>query len=263
MVKDIAVMAFRIVSLHMVKPQIHQIQEDHVGWGHNFLFRWLWIQPYALLSAGFFFLARSKPRRVKLVAMLCWLVSAIVVFSIHRPLWHHYSLALSVPLALCAGVGFNGLLDHAGTTVFRVIAAGIFGLWILSMPFHLERNRRFGFDHDPYRLRYQEMIRLLKAEPGGTGKMMMTDFALLGFETRRPIIPELCVFSLKRVIAGSISDESVTLLLVQYQPDAVALMSPIADSFKRMHRYLKRHYREVTGKQGGRCYFRLSSADPR
>lgn len=78
-------------------------------------FHWDWFssQPYLTIAAlgGGIFLACS-PRKYGAGILGMWVLTIIILFATHFPWWGYYSVHLSLPMALLAGVGLNAAIER-------------------------------------------------------------------------------------------------------------------------------------------------------
>jgi hypothetical protein len=164
-----------------------------------------------------------------LTVVLAWVAATAIVFLAWTPIWGHYTLFLSLPLAGLAGVG----LATAGSWLAQALRArerllcwqwvlaslGILGLIALvaarwaAEPFHTEGGPEWA----PERL---AAVSFLEDEVP-EGEFVVTDDPLLAFVAGRFVPPELTEVSLRQVLLGNLTAEDIVLSILRSETKAV------------------------------------------
>ncbi|MBN2144783.1 MAG: glycosyltransferase family 39 protein [Candidatus Aureabacteria bacterium] len=242
----------------LLKDQLldtHVMARHRIG-GYHFrtILSWIYSQSYCLLAACFIFLKFFQLKKTVALMSLCWFICTLVILLLHRPVWHHYSLFLSVPLCLCAGIGFNEMIQMKK----QILASlGLLGIGLVlggSIPSHLKKYREI---HD---LTYQEHAPLmecvwfLKNVP--TSGPVFTDRPIIAFQAGKCVIPELCVYSLKRFYTGYLNDDYLTEALKKYSPDVLLFYNPVPMNYSKLIHYIHAHYVSSYSPDGSKFFFK-------
>ena len=198
---------------------------------------------YLLLAAGGLAFAAYR-RNAAVLVPLAWFVTALLVFSVQRPLWYHHTLLLSVPLTWLAAFGLAGIYwllqvgwqrRHSAAG----IAAGLLGaaaaagvvaiLWFYPNPL----PDRLAWQMTIYRPNYiQQVADRLQADAGATDKSawIFTDHPFYAFQAGLAVPPEIAVLSRKTLEANIIRQEQLAKVLRDYAPQFV-LFERFTDSY--------------------------------
>ncbi|MFA9477732.1 glycosyltransferase family 39 protein [Phycisphaerales bacterium AB-hyl4] len=155
-----------------------------------------------------------------------WFVLAVVLLSVHRPLWYHHILLLTIPLAWLAGYGVQAWLEWDALRQRRVAvaAAVVVGL---AMPLATPLHRQLHEETYDYRFAlYDGVAAELAAEPmvgNPVPGYVFTDRPTYAYLSGRPLPPELAVQTSKRWEAGQITQQQVVEMIRQYRPRHVVL----------------------------------------
>ncbi len=184
-------------------------------------------------------------RRGQLLLPLTWLLASTALLMVHRPLWHHHVVLITVPLAWLSAFGVQALVNalhikpaSAGPgSNSRSLALG--SLLILTIlvavylyPKRIDRTiaeetyRALpNFDGDTMEL----VERVARERPG----MMLTDRPFYAFQAGVLVPPWTAAFTRKRIVAGQLSEEQVLDTIRARQPDQI-LFERFAGTFDRV-----------------------------
>jgi hypothetical protein len=186
--------------------------------------------PALVLLAAVGAVALGAERRWRTLAVVgVWIVATAIVFLAWTPIWGHYTLFLSLPLAGLAGTG----LARAGGCFSKAVRrrAGISRLqWLLGAvavvglgavvvgrlgaeAFHTEGGPEWA----PERLAVISFLEETVPEEG----FVVTDDPLLAFMADRLVPPDLTEVSLRQVLLGSLTAEDVVLSVLRSETEAV------------------------------------------
>ncbi len=207
-----------------------------------------------LLSAGLALLVLVGQRRWGVLRFpLTWLVTAVVVHSLHRPWWQHYFLHFAVPLAWLTGAGVAALFQlargalanerqsqHRWGILWLWGAAGLLGalltwggerlwqqaLWIC----HLPRADESG------------LVAQMRRYAAHT-RWVFTRETIVAFHAGVRVIPELAVLPSKRFWSGQVNQEQIWEIVRRYLPDQLLLTD--ADLTLEARFFVERHYDTV------------------
>ena len=163
-----------------------------------------------------------------------WAFLATVALSLHRPMWDHQQLLLSVPCAMLAAelVTTCPRLWHrlsAREAAWSVRLAS--GLLLTTGLVLAGAHARFaartaarwmgGNDRNKHADDW-ELVGLMARRAGATD-WVVTDRPIYAFRAGLLVPPEMAVLSRKRVVTGLFNDEWMLACLRRYHPEQVAL----------------------------------------
>lgn len=206
-----------------------------------------------LILAGVCLIFLLKQRDRSQFFIISWLLLAIALLFMHRPVWYHHYLLLSLPLSWLAGVGFSNILQlcrireevrienrYCKDKILKkiLIFAGISVL--LFMPFKFARA-----------------IKSLRVESAGQDKIiaallrfkaethwLMTDMPIYAFYLGKLVPPELCVFSQKRIITNNLQQDLLFSYIKKYNPGQILLLR-FENYNQKLIDYIEKNYTKV------------------
>lgn len=149
---------------------------------------------------------------------LAWFLVVVVALSFHSPIWTHHYLYYSVPLCWLAGLGFGQVLRLEKSNIFPGVLVVCFCIIVLlNIPNKFTRIRdalpQIGTSVD------EGIVEILKQGSG----WLVTDEPLYAVLAERLVPPEIAVSTVKRKIAGQITDERFMDAVENHTPDQVLL----------------------------------------
>jgi hypothetical protein len=169
-------------------------------------------------------------RSIGALVPLTWLLTAVLVFSVQRPLWYHHTLLLNIPLTWLAAFGVAGiaaLVRKALTRRSNSMAAGVLGigaaalaLWLLWF-FPTPLPERLAGQMSIYRPNYiQQVADRLIADAAATDRSdwIFTDHPFYAFQAGLAVPPEIAVLSRKTLEANIIRQEHLAQVMRDYEP---------------------------------------------
>ena len=164
-----------------------------------------------------------------LMVVAVWTAATAAVFLAWTPIWGHYTLFLSLPLAGLAGAGLASACTWLVQTLRRqakaswwrwllaaVAAVGLVALAVARLgaeAFHTEGGPGWA----PERLAAMSFLRETVPDDG----FAVTDDPLLAFMADRLIPPELGEASLRQVLLGNLTAEDMVLSVLRSETQAV------------------------------------------
>ncbi len=248
--------------------------EDFIQ-GSTLFFPHLIEQHVASLLLGALGLVYAVRRRaVEVLIPLIWIVTGVAAFSVHRPLWYHHTIILTIPLTwLCAyGVAalwaafvraWNLRQEPQGTAkaaLTALLAAGAVALialvfWFYPNPY----PERLAWQMTTFRPLYVESVaERLRADAGQTDRQdwIFTDHPFYAFQAGLAVPPEIAVLSRKSLETGIITQEMLAQVLRDYEPHFV-LFERFTDSYSpEVMDEIHAHYTKELEADAARYYLR-------
>lgn len=246
-----------------------QQQVTFASSGQEFLLTFIQEQPVYLIVALMGVLYAIRQRKWVFLLPLTWFVTVALAFTIHRPLWYHHIMLLTIPMAwLCAFSleAWGKVLAHlAGQTTRRRLVqtaalastAAALITAILYYPAPLEK--RLDEQAAIYRPLYiWELVQQLQTDAQVQPGFVFTDRPFYAFQAGLPVTPPLAAISRKRVESGILTHADMLAALTKYKPQYIILQrfSDEEYSFEVMAE-IHRHYELVLEIDPGRYYRRL------
>jgi PelA/Pel-15E family pectate lyase len=169
-------------------------------------------------------------RRPVARGVFAWALAAGAVISLHRPVWGHHLLLLTVPAALLGGAGaiaFSRVvaarwasrgLERAAVRRALALAVAVGVAWLLveAGRWRLPRGRASAFRRE------QAVVDALRsfARPGD---VLLTDRPMHAFRAGVPVWPETAVFSEKRLRTGHLTERRLIEIVAGERPALVLL----------------------------------------
>jgi 4-amino-4-deoxy-L-arabinose transferase-like glycosyltransferase len=167
---------------------------------------------------------------------LVWLVTVILLLLNYKPVWYHYYLLFSIPLAWLAVYGatsaFNFLQRKRWHSNFKSLnlkrlllsglAAALLMLSIIEIPIKIITVQRENqASVEKYKLNTEIVDRLL--EHKRSTRWVFTDLPIYAFYTGLRVPPEIAVFSRKRLSSGNLTVDQLLTVLRTYHPEQIIL----------------------------------------
>ncbi|MEM7128064.1 MAG: glycosyltransferase family 39 protein [Chloroflexota bacterium] len=217
-----------------------------------------------------------KNRAISALIPGIWLGTALVAFSIHRPLWYHHVLYLTVPLVWLCAYGIEAWIRAVGRISIRrdsppslvafallLLLGGAFtGIIVLyPKPIPSRVTEQFAFSQ-PYTtpVIVEKLIADSATLPSEQPNWLFTDRPYYAFLANRLTPPELAVISRKRLTTGTLTPQMMLDVLVTYQPEAILLERFTYDLSPELMGIIERDYRLILEIPPAR-YFRRSIID--
>ncbi|MHB8522301.1 MAG: hypothetical protein ACYDH9_16295 [Limisphaerales bacterium] len=178
---------------------------------------------------GIVVLARQVHRNVFAIVPLVWLGLMVVVFAVHRPWWSYYYVHLAIPLCLCGAVGLAAVW---GRIRWRRAGLGVeaVALYLLcAVPWMVARGylQIHGIRNSPQTFSCLALKEIGRLKP--LAKWMYSDEPVYSFHAGIPMPPDLAVVPLKRLWAGSMTNERITSEMRQIKPEIILLRNGARD----------------------------------
>jgi len=167
----------------------------------------------ALAGVGAVAALRRAP--VLVAAGTAWVLAAVLLLAVHRPLWPHHVLVLSAPLALLAGPAAQLL----GSAPGRLRHAPVVGLLLVAATLAAALHVRSLATPDSSR---QPAVAALRATTS-RGDLVITDDQYSAALARRRTPPELVDTSQVRVLSGDLTAQQVEVAAERWHVRAVLL----------------------------------------
>jgi hypothetical protein len=228
-------------------------------------------QHAAFLVLGAAGLAYALCRRATGVLIpVVWIATGVLAFSVHRPLWYHHTIILSVPLTWLCAYGVAGLwaaLVRAWqlrrqpqgaaiaflTAVTAVTVVG--GFWFYPNPY----PERLAWQMSVFRPLYVESVaERLAADAAAAGPeaWIFTDHPFYAFQAGLAVPPEIAVLSRKSLETGIITQEMLAQVMRDYAPRFVLFERFTGGYSPEVMDEIHAHYREELEADTARYYLR-------
>ncbi len=199
---------------------------------------------------------------------LVWFVTTLLALTVHRPLWYHHVILLTVPLCwLCAyGVEtwvrfFRALGDDPRNlqprVAFLVGSAVLLALAVTMLPVSLEHRQE-----DQMRVNRPNYIphimERFTEDAAQTPAWVFTDHPFYAFQAGLPVPPPIAAISRKRIETGIITQEAMVQVLNDYAPRYVILERFTHSYSEPFMQIINERYDLVTEIEPGR-YYRLKA----
>lgn len=177
-------------------------------------------------TLGFF------PRKRFIALPQIWIALITPTLINHSPVWYHYYLLISLPLIWLAAGGVEFILGHWERMAWRWFLTNhhwerwgtlALTLCLLLTPAKLIvtqwQNQQWIHNSQS---QFTQVAKIQEARTAATDDdYLLTDLPLYGFYTGMKIIPELAVFSQKRLLSGELSPERLNQWLGEYAPQQI------------------------------------------
>ncbi len=185
----------------------------------------------ALLSS--FTIILKKNRKLFLFPLL-WAFSALIILMIHKPIWHHYYIFISIPFCWLAAIRINDFF-HIGILKKRVVKNNhpgfinicihwITGILIILILFELPHtyNKIVKSLNKNIVKEEKEIINII-SKYKTTSQWLVTDRPIFAYYTNMLVPPELILVSHKRNFTSLSAQEYFIKKLKKYNPGLILL----------------------------------------
>jgi hypothetical protein len=153
-----------------------------------------------------------------------WLLFASMTLFIHRPVWSHYSLLISLPVIWLATYTLQQIM--IALKLRKKVSKKVIwiGLSLCLICLLIKSWLTFTKTEDLLRDSqvYQPALQALMTHQSQT-KWLFTDMPMFGFQSNLNVPPEIAVFSQKRLRSQNLTLPDIVNLFDQYQPEQVLL----------------------------------------
>jgi len=194
------------------------------------------------------------------IYLIAWTLLAYLTLLWQVPVWYHHQLLVTVPAAILAGVAVGqsiGTIPQLISTKEKPIllvslalisiSVLIFSL-VARLPVTLQE-----FSAPDTLLERERMFLVRSANHAAETVWFVTDTPMYAFRIKASIPPDLAVFSDKRILSGSLSEERILATIVEYRPDQVFLGR---FNFPAIEAYLQDDYRLLFARGKRSLYLR-------
>jgi 4-amino-4-deoxy-L-arabinose transferase-like glycosyltransferase len=204
---------------------------------------------------------------------LAWMATAYLFLLQHSPVWYHHQLLVTVPGAILAAAAIGEALRAIGNMVRQrkfiltsfLLSAVVIGWFVyvinLGTPVLFDQLRDFPvwtnikINALPYKL---SILRKMDQYAPQT-HWIVTDMPLYAFRAKRPVPPNLAVFTTKRIKTGNLTDEEIVETMREYQPEEVLLTRYFLPGVVQ---YLDENYRLERSRYDFNLYIRKDIPQP-
>jgi 4-amino-4-deoxy-L-arabinose transferase-like glycosyltransferase len=177
-----------------------------------------------------------QSRRWLALYLAAWFAASLLLLSVHRPVWEHQTLLLTIPAAMLAGPALFEVVRRLSRAVWpegrlernsMLFLAALVGSVALLFTFRPNESlkmigvspKTFGTEPEmppnPARV-YRRMERYAPQS-----SWVVTDMPMYAFRTGVPVPPELAVFSAKRVETGDLTEADILAAVREYRPEQI------------------------------------------
>ena len=250
---------FSMFSQQLFQPHLIRILPDS-----NFLVIWkIILTDYDIaLMALIGIILLLKQQKWKFLFPVLWLMIASAILLMHRPIWHHYYLFVSLPICWLAAIGlselFHGKLKQGRfALILHWISICLIILTILRLPIRYNRIRESI--EDEAAVKEHEIIELMSKYKKST-HWIFTDRPIFAFYADMLVPPELAVISNKRILTGNLQPDYIINILKKYTPEII-LLDRFRDYNLKIIPYIEKNYYTVPYHQE-KPYFSQSYLSP-
>ena len=177
----------------------------------------------------------ARRRNRSMLLPLTWFLTTLAALTVHRPLWYHHSIMLTVPLAWVCTYGvqawvaqFDKLVGDANAVAVKVRAgllvttavALALALLLLPRPLAARQYDQMRVNRPNYIPHiFERFSEHAAVEPG----WVFTDHPFYAYQAGLPVPPPIAAISRKRLETGIITQESMVQTLEEYWPKYVIL----------------------------------------
>lgn len=276
----VVTLAFGALSIYFGALNLDMLLTTHFGAqtqqqaafassGQEFLRAFIQEQPVYLIVALVGVLYAIRQRQWVFLLPLIWFVTVAVAFMVHRPLWYHHVMLLTIPMAwLCAFSldAWSKVLAHlAGQTTRRrltqtaLLATTAVALLMAFLDYPAPLEKRLDEEAVIYRPLYiWEMVHQLQTDAQVKPGFVFTDRPFYAFQAGLPVTPPLAALSRKRLESGILTHADMLDALTQYKPQYIILQRFSDEEYSsEVMAEIHRHYELVLEIDPGRYYRRL------
>ena len=209
-----------------------------------------------LLLAGVGSLFTILERRWLSLYLIAWVVSAYLLLTVHRPVFYHHQLLVTVPAAMLAGIAageafrwiprmIRSRLFLNERTLLSVLAlAGFAASLALRLPLTLpDFYRAPQFQKKAANSTWpeqQQMFLTKMANHAPETHWIVTDLPMYAFRAGLVNPPYLSFITAKRLYTGELTEEKIIAVIAQYRPEQVMIGRR---EFPMVKAYLQADYR--------------------
>lgn len=227
-------------------------------------------QPLYLLLAALGICWGIWQRRKGVLFPLSWLVITVIALALHRPLWYHHIMLLTIPLSWLAAWSieawaqlFAGLADANRLQTVRwragALIASVLSLFAALLFYPSPLGERLNEQAELYRPLYVwEMPHRLWDEGKDIPGFVFTDRPFYAFQAGQPVTPPIASISRKRMETGIITDETMYAALIDYRPQYVILERFVGHYGERVMAEIDANFELVMEIGPARYYRRLN-----
>lgn len=185
---------------------------------------------------------------------LAWLLTGVIAFQFHRPLWYHYTVLLTIPLCWLCAYGIAGwwwALDAAWQrrpkpSAIAALAglgaslAGVLAIMLFYPNAYLERQE---WQMTIFRPNYiAPVVDLLKSQATNKDDWIFTDHPFYAFQAGLAVPPPTAVLSRKSMETGIITQDMLARVVREYKPKFVILERFTYDYSPAVMDYINANY---------------------
>ena len=214
-----------------------------------------------------------KTKRWLSLYPLAWMATAYLFLLQHSPVWYHHQLLVTVPGATLAAAAVGEALRAIGKMIRErkfaltsfILSAALLGWFVyainLGTPALFDQLRDFPvwtnikINALPYKL---SILRKMEQYAPQT-HWIVTDMPLYAFRAKRPVPPNLAVFTTKRIKTGNLTDEEIVETMRKYQPEEVLITRYFLPGIVQ---YLEENYRLERSRNDFNLYIRKDIPEP-
>ena len=152
---------------------------------------------------------------------LTWLLTAILIFLNHKPIWDHHYPLLAIPICWLAAYGVALLLDLSSKNfkspnikkrIFPSLALVLLIVLVVATPAHPKGR-------PPKNLEVMQLVLKYKSST----QWVFTDRPIYAFKAGLRVPPEIAVMSYKRLNSGDLTSKELLAVLQNYRPEQIVL----------------------------------------
>ncbi len=197
--------AGRVDFGQVIGTHLHAAGEE----GSKVLVSWLRHDWY-MVALGLLSLVAVRDWRMLVV--WTWAAMSLGIVLLHRPLWYHHMLLVSLPLAWMATVGIAAVVKwNRNVGVIVILALAL--MWPVKVWRESERLRAPAARGD---------WEIVAALGEGQGRWVVVDRPMYAFYAQKRVPPEVAVLSEKRMGEGKM-DEVVAEVMERYRAERVEI----------------------------------------
>lgn len=175
-----------------------------------------------------------REKRWLLLYPLGWALAAYLFLLNHAPVWDHQQALVTIPAAMAAALVFERIGQKIVTILKTYRPDPVFILGFVLVFFSVFR---FSFPQD---FRFMSILNrgpkdtLIMSKPMARffdtvdeyavqTNWIVTDMPMFAFQIKKPIPPNLVVFTVKRLLTGNLEQEEIIKTIQTYRPEQVLL----------------------------------------
>ena len=175
----------------------------------------------------------SKKNKKNLFPIL-WVFSALIILIIHKPIWHHYYIFISIPLCWLAAIQINDffrigtlkcwLIKKNQYTIIDVCVHWITGILIMLLLFEMPHtyNKIIKSLNEKTVKQEKEIIDII-SKYNINSQWIVTDRPIFAFYTNMLVPPELALISRKRNFSSDAAQKYFIKKLKKYTPELILI----------------------------------------